>query len=111
MARQSREQVIEELTKMNVNFDARESYDNLCELLKIENRNAKSSPQQGPAEQQGPVEPSGMEQLPLTSTERNRLKELEQMANMGRAMDQPTPAEMHELGRLRARANVANKDE
>ena len=99
MARQSRDKVIDELTKMNVNFDVRESYDNLCELLKIEKRNAKPSPQQEPAEQQGPPE-----QLPLSNTERGRLKELEQMANMGRKMDQPTPAEMHELGRLRARA-------
>ena len=98
MARKSREQVIEELTKMNVNFDARESYDNLCELLKIEIRNTKPSPVQGPAE----PEPENLQ--PLSSTERSRLKELEQMANMGRAMDQPTPVEMHELGRLRARA-------
>ena len=107
MARKSKEKVIEELTKMNVDFDARESYDNLYELLKIEKRNAKPSPeQQGPAEQEGTMEPQ-----PLSSAERSRLKELEQMANMGRAMDQPTPAEMHELGKLRARVNVANKDE
>jgi len=46
MARKTREKVIEELTKMGVDFDARESYVNLCELLKIETRNRQSAPTQ-----------------------------------------------------------------
>ena len=106
MARLSKDKVIEELTNMGVDFDVRESYDNLWDLLKIERRNRESGAAEQPPEQERPSESQ-----PLSSAERNRLKELEQMARMGRAMDQPTPAEMHELGRLRARADVTVIDE
>ena len=100
MSRKSREKVIEELTDMGVDFDARESYDNLYELLKIETRNRKPSP--GP---QQPTEPE-TEPGPLSKAERTRLAELERMAGKGRAIDQPTSAEMIELSRLRARADI-----
>jgi len=100
MSRQSRDKVIEELTAMGVEFDARESYENLCDLLRIETRNRKPAPAMEPAEPQ----PENLQ--PLSDDERVRFKELEGMANMGRKIDQPTPGEMLELGRLRARAGM-----
>lgn len=45
---------------------------------------------------------------PLNDREKVRLKELEHMARCGRKIDQPTHAEMKELGELRAR-NTANQ--
>ena len=103
MARKSKEKIIEELTKLGVDFDARESYDNLKNQLDIEIRDRKG--------QQQSARPDTNEEdenlLPLTPHERMRLKELERMANMGRKIDQPTPEEgMKELSKLRKRADL-----
>jgi hypothetical protein len=99
MARKTKEQVIAELTDMHVDFDSRESYNNLVELLRIETRNRQPAPQPD----QPPQEESDD---PLTPEERQELNRLEQMASKGRKIDQPTPEEMLKLGKLRKRANL-----
>jgi len=102
MARKSKEKIIEELTKLGVDFDARESYDNLKNQLDIEIRDRKGKQQ--PPKLKNDEEDDNL--LPLKPHERMRLKELERMANMGRKIDQPTPEEMIELGKLRKRADL-----
>ena len=102
MARKSKEKIIEELTKLGVDFDARESYDNLKNQLDIEIRDRKGQQQSAKFD----INEEDENLLPLTPHERMRLKELERMANMGRKIDQPTPEEMKELGKLRQRANL-----
>lgn len=102
MARKSKENIIEELTKMGVDFDKRESWENLNNLLEIETRNRKPTIQPPVPEDEDLAE----ELQPLSDMERIRLKELERMARKGRKIDQPTPAEMIELGRLRQRNKI-----
>jgi hypothetical protein len=100
MGRKSREQIVKELTDIGVDFDARESYEYLDDLLKIETRNRKPSPQQ-------PKKPEvDKSKEPLSDTERQELARLEAMARKGRKIDQPTPEEMLKLGRLRMRASL-----
>lgn len=86
---------------MGVDFDARESYDNLAELLKIESRNRRPAPQPQKDESDEQTSPE-----PLSVEERQELKRLERMCRKGRKIDQPTPEEMIKLGRLRERAKL-----
>jgi len=91
MARKTREKVIEELKKLEppIEFEEDAGYEELCDLLKA---NSEQENKSGPE--------------PLSDLEKVRMKELERMASMGRNIDQPTPAEMIELGKLRQRAKA-----